>query len=341
MRSLGIFSKGFLVWCILSSGAVHTQSAVTYLGTDEWGGRLGDMLFMYIKAKWVAYQHKLPLLCRPFQYSDQLALHDREQHLTEDVALNYKKKIITCYDGSEIVDPQRFSTDITFYQVHYYFNPPQWGEYQKKYDGQEIMGWKEVYSNQEFIDELKKCIAPRNPLRLPPLPTDKVTVAVHIRTGGGYDNALGSRQLYDIQELNPNEDMPPSGLADRSFPLKFPPLQYYVDQIKRVSEMCNDAPIYLYIYTDSKDPVSIMNLLEFAVNKGNITFDCRRKDNHHTNNVLEDMFDMARYECLIRSGSNYPQISQLIGNHRLVICPTSCKWVGSALVVDEIGIFSR
>lgn len=341
MRIVGIFSKGLLVWCLLSSSAMQSQSAVTYLGTDEWGGRLGDMLLMYVKAKWVAYQHKLPLLCKPFQYSDQLALHDREQFLTEDMERNLKKKVITCYDGSEIKNPRAFSTDTTFYQVHYFFNPPQWGQYQQKYNGQEIMGWQEVYTNKEFMDDVKKCIAPRTPLELPTLPKDKITVAVHIRTGEGFDNARLSRQLYAMQDLNPNEARPNGAFADTEFPLKFPPLQFYVDQIKRISEMCKDVPIYLHIYTDSKDPLSMMNIIEFAVNKNNITFDCRKKDNHHAKNVLEDIFAMAQYDCLIRSGSNYPQIPQLIGNHRIVICPTSCKWIGNALIIDEIGIFSQ
>lgn len=341
MRIVSIFSKGLFVWCLLSFSSMQSQSAVTYLNQNEWGGRLGDQLMMYIKAKWVAFQYKLPLLYKPFNYSDQLAMHLNEQHLTEDIEKNCKKKIVTCYSGSEIVDPYTFSTDTTLYQVHYYFNLPQWGPYQQKYDGQEILYWEEVYTNKEFLNELKKNIAPLNHLQSPNFPKDMINVAVHIRTGGGFDNPLLSRQIYTTNELNPNEKVPAGGFADKGYPLKFPPLQYYVDQIKRISEMNNDAPIYLHIYTDNTDPVSIMNAIEFAVNKSNITFDCRRTDNHHTKNILEDIFAMAQYEYLIRSGSNYPQISQLIGNHRIVICPLSCEWIGNTLIINEIGIFSQ
>lgn len=340
MRNLSTFTRILVIGCALYANHSASQSAVTYLGIDEWGGRLGDMLLMYVKAKWVAHQHKLPLLIRPFKYWDQLALYDREQHLTQDIEEHCKKKIITCYDGSEIVDPRKFSMDATFYQVHYYYHPAHWGEIQKKYDSQEIAGWKEVLKDKEFMQELKKCIAPRYQMNIPALPQDKLTVAVHIRTGEGYDNPRASRQLYNINELDQTVVRPQGHAVDISFPLKVPPLQYYVDQIVRLSDLCKDVPMYVHIYTDSHDPVVIMNLIEKAVNKNNITFDCRDEGNHHSSNVLEDIFAMAQYQCLIRSGSNYPQVSQLIGNHKIVISPLSAKWIADALVIDEIALFT-
>lgn len=331
-------SKKLIIWLAISAHVVYPQCAVTYLGIDEWGGRLGDMLLMYVKAKWVAHQHHLPLLVKPFKYADQLCLYDREQHLTQDIERNCKKKIVTCYDGSEIINSGQFSMDTTFYQVHYYYNPPLWGDIQKKYDSQEIIEWHEVLKDKGFIEELKKCIAPRYSLNLPDLPQDKITVAVHIRTGDGYDNPRASRQLYSLNELELAAANPQRNAVDVCFPLKVPPLQYYADQIVRLSEMFDNAPMYVHIYTDSNDPCSIMNLIEFTVKKNNITFNCRKESNHHSSNVLEDMFAMARYQCLIRSGSNYPQISQLIGNHDVVICPLSCKWIADALVIDQTGV---
>ena len=84
-----------------------------------------------------------------------------------------------------------------------------------------------------------------------------------------------------------------------------------------------------------------MNIIAKAVSKENITFDCRKEGNYHAHNVVEDMAAMAQYDCLIRSGSNYPQISQLMGNHRIVIYPKSCRWIGKNLIIDDVGIFTR
>ena len=339
MRWLTIFKHGLILISLLTINSVQSQGVVTHLSKDQWGGRLGDMLIMYIKAKWVAFEYKLPLLYKPFHYSDQLEMHVREQHYTDQIAKTYKKQLITCYDTSDITETKTLSKDYTLYQIHYYFNPIEWGDYQRRYDSQEIMAWPGVYTNMAFRDELKKNIAPRNPIQLPKLPTDKITIAVHIRNGVGFDHPLLSRQLYDIENLDANEQDVQGIFSDKYWPFKFPPLQYYIDQIKRLSAMYNDAPIYLYIYTDNNDPLSVMNIIEAAVDKPNITFVCRATDNHHAKNVLEDIFAMAQYDCLIRSGSNYPQISQMIGNHKVVIWPKSCKWIGNTLVFDDVGVF--
>jgi hypothetical protein len=344
MRRAIIFKPSFivgslLVACLLTVNSVRPQGAVTYLDKAHWGGRLGDMLMMYIKAKWVAFEYKLPLLYKPFDYSDQLAMHVREQHYADHITSGDKKQLITCYDRSDIIQHQTLCKDFTLYQVHYYFHPPEWGHYQAKYDSQEIMAWAGVLTNTAFRNELKKNIAPRNPIQLQNLPTDKITVAVHIRNGGGFDDPILSRQLYTFEDLNPQEPKVGGTFADRYWPFKFPPLQYYIDQIKRLSELCHDAPMYLYIYTDHNNPVFVMNIIKAVVDKPNIIFVCREHDNHHAKNVLEDIFAMAQYDCLIRSGSNYPQISQMIGNHKVVIWPKACKWIGNTLVIDDVGVF--
>ena len=345
MRAL-LVRASFLCALLLFFNGIYADSAVTYLSTKKWGGRLGDMLLMYTKAKWVAYTHNLPLLYKPFTYSDQLALHDRNipyEDLKDKGFTEVETKDLAIFKNLE-------SHNNTIYTVHYYFQLEHWGDYQKKYDGQEIMAWPEIYTDPLFISELKKDIAPRdgNMICLD-LPTDKITVAVHIRTGGGFDNPILSRQLYSIKDINPNEVHPNEGksrrqrvaYADWYWPLKFPPLQYYAIQLKRLSRLYKDKPMYVYIYTDSRDPVELMNKLELAVRKENITFDCRKDINRHNKNVLEDMYAMAQYQCLIRSGSNYPQVSQLIGNHEVVIYPTSAIWVGNTLMIDKIGTFVR
>ena len=43
------------------------------------GGRLGDQLIAYMHAKWVSYLYDIPLLYKPFHYSNDLVLDDKEE----------------------------------------------------------------------------------------------------------------------------------------------------------------------------------------------------------------------------------------------------------------------
>lgn len=333
--------KWLLLFLLVSTYLIHTkQSAVTCLDPDQWGGRLGDHIMMYVKAKWVAFQYNLPFFYKPFLYSDQFMMHVAEKHLTSQIKREYR--VIGPYQNiSGSLDQYISRESGSLYTIHYYFNLPQWGVYQESYDSQEIMAWPKVFNNTLFLEELKKTIKPRFNINIFSPPKEAISVAVHIRKGGGFDHPLLSHQLYDIQNLNIKEEIPPGTYADKYWPLKFPPTQYYVDQIVRVSEMYKDAPLYVHIYTDDENPLAIMQEIEKAVNKKNITFDCRKKDNHRENNLLEDMFSMAQYDCLIRGGSNFPQISQLIGNHCIVIYPKSLQWIGNTMIIDKVGIFIR
>ena len=163
------------------------------------------------------------------------------------------------------------------------------------------------------------------------LPQDKVTVAVHVRKGGGFDQPLSSVQYYTKNMVSRKF------YADKEFPRKFPPEQYYVDQIKRISKLFNDAPLFVYIFTDDRSPLRLVDRIKKAVNKNNITFSCRNHDNVHNAHVVEDFYNIARFDCLIRSGSNFALAAQILtGNHKVVIYPKHWQWVGRKLVIDEV-----
>src|SRR5438477_11202069 len=48
------------------------------------GGRFGDNLVSYCKAKWIAYMFNIELLYLPFPYSDELMIHENEKMYTEE-----------------------------------------------------------------------------------------------------------------------------------------------------------------------------------------------------------------------------------------------------------------
>ena len=49
--------------------------AVTY---DLFDGRFAERAVNYLHAKWISYKTGMPLLYKPFLYSDEFVLHDCE-----------------------------------------------------------------------------------------------------------------------------------------------------------------------------------------------------------------------------------------------------------------------
>src|SRR5439155_21357397 len=111
-----------------------------------------------------------------------------------------------------------------------------------------------------------------------------------------------------------------------------------IDQLIFLSELLNDQPLYVYIFTDDKDPLSLMHLYEKVINKPNIQFDCRKEKNQHNMNVLDDYWNMAQFDCLIRSSSLFSCSAQLLGNHKIIISAQHGEWIGDILVINKIGI---
>src|ERR1700742_2068654 len=68
----------------------NDPSAITW---EPNGGRFGDNLLSYSRAKWLSYQYNIPLLYLPFRYSDQLRLHQNENMYSLENVHQFKKTI--------------------------------------------------------------------------------------------------------------------------------------------------------------------------------------------------------------------------------------------------------
>ncbi len=275
-------------------------------------GRTGDKLLQYSKALWVAHTYGLPFIYTPFMYSDQLKLHYCKEHAQiPDIPLEKIR------EESKI----QSSRDVC-YLINYYFKADAWDEILA------ISTWKGLINNEPFLTKLRSLIAPINEMQKISLPRDKKTVAVHVRKGGGLDHPLFSEGSHYRT------------YADRLWPIKFPPDEYYIAQLKRLSELVNDQPLYVYIFTDDKNPRRLVNKYQQALQKSNITFGCRDSGNAHNKNVLEDIFNMTQFDYLIRGGSNYCQVAHLIGLFEIVIYPKQAYWVHNKMHLD-VGIMDR
>lgn len=311
----------FLFYSALSVSA-ERYCAITYKLN---GGRFGDNILSYVRAKWLSFKHNIPLFYEPFQYSEKLNMSQTEE--TWNATLNEKKYTRT--QQISLILNERLSR-VLFVSI-----------YNRKNN--------DLYENMVkyplFGEEIKNKLQPIEPVPLLTLPSDKITVAVHVRKGGGFDQPLGSLSLYDSSEkidvTGEERKLYYRKYADYMEPTKFPPDQYYIDQIKQLSTLLNDTRLFVYIFTDDQMPHEIVNRYKQAVGKDNIEFCCRMDENAHDKNVLEDLFSMAQFDCLIRAESNLSWVAQILGNHKIIIFPVRAQWRRDRVIVDCVNIILR
>lgn len=158
MKNIFLISVVFLSF--FSCAAKSGPSAITWKAN---GGRFGDDLLSYSKAKWLSYQYNIPLLYQPFSYSDELMLYECETMYTPECLSQFSKtmqlfkKPYQLSSTSNILYISRWTTEIDI----------DWFDY-------------------TFIEELKKNIAPRNVLEKVIIPEGFISIAVHVRNGGTF-----------------------------------------------------------------------------------------------------------------------------------------------------------
>jgi hypothetical protein len=293
----------------------NCNSAITYY--DRENGRLGDLLRLYIKTKWIAYRHNVPLLHKPFPFSDQFELDYKEARYNQNLLKNFQHVEKINHDP-DFIDSEKS----ILYEVGYYpFIITPWGN---------------ALKDKKFIQLLQQLIKPHYPIQKLDLPEGIKTVALHVRKGGGADLPLYAQQVYKNDtyiDMNMTKTY-----ADKSWPLKFPPDQYYIDQLILLSAMLNDEPLYVYLFTDDQNPSALADLYKSKINKPNIIFDYRKKGNHHSKNIIQDFFSMTQFNYLIRGASHYSEAAHIIGNYEIAIYPKDYIWEEKKLIITKVAI---
>lgn len=150
---------------------------------------------------------------------------------------------------------------------------------------------------------LKELIAPV--IKLPRLNLDQnaINVAMHVRKGDGIDAAALVASHYE----------------------KFPTENFFIAALQRIQAIFAERALYVYIFTDVYDSMAIKKRYEDIFKYApNICFATRAEyqATPWDQNVLEDLFKMTQFDCLIRPRSAYSAVAQAIGNHKVVIYPT-------------------
>ena len=112
----------------------------------------------------------------------------------------------------------------------------------------------EIKKNRELREQLKQMIRPRFQLQDVYRPTQYTTVAVYVRN--------------DIFTTN----------------------QFYTDQIKKISSLFYDKPLYVHVFTNNPQPTVLVEQYKNVINQPNITFACRPQTKD--SDILEDFFSI-------------------------------------------------
>jgi hypothetical protein len=312
-------------------------SAVTY--TFDGAGRFGDCVLLYCKAKYFAVKCNMVLLYKPFSFSNELALHMHETYWTQDLEnkFRYKKRVMSAQDIDPnesdtlyVVDLFTSFTDVAPRITHKQLEP--------------VDHWinlfaDEVYQMMQqdiaYKSIIKDMLKPIRTLALPDFPKCYISVAVHIRTGTGYDGNLWSKQLYSGFKRTTQKIVPVTyWIADCACPLRFPPIQYYIDQINNLSDLVNGYPLYVQVFTDDEYPEKIINAIKkncsgaLAITLGTSGI--------WQNRTVDDIYAMSMFDCLIKPCSFFSGISQLVGNHKLIIRPDDYCFDDQALYITDM-----
>jgi hypothetical protein len=310
----------FFFFC--SDICIQAGAAVTY---QLNGGRLGDHMLTYMHAKWISYTYSIPLLYKPFIFSDQLLLHELEKPYTQDIEKEFKHVVILAKDQQLFVHKDR----PILYIIPYF--PECLQEYETPLHNYPYFAvdWEDL----GFKAALQQFVKPRYTLQLIQPPKDHISVAVHVRkNSNGFDLPLSHDLVQGI--LTPGVER----YVDVVFPLKHVPDSFYIEQIKKISEIFNHQPLYVFIFSDDVHVVEITKRYQEAVNLPNIEFACRITANDHATNILEDFFSMALFDCLIRADSNISIAACKLGNYRVLITPKHHRWDNGHHIIDEVNI---
>lgn len=287
---------------------VPSTSAITY---KFGGGRFGDQLLTYLHAKWAAYCYNLPFYYRPFKHADRLVLHSEDPILTKAIVRSFDK-VVRLMQWSDL---ESHNLARILFSIPYF--PECKIDLRNSYRRRRF--YQVDWEHPEFKKEVRRLVSPIEPFKRVELPDDQITVAAHVRKGGGYDSLR----------------------AQQGYPLKFPTNQYYADQILLLDEMMEGKPIYVYVFTDDHDPWKIVEDLKKRVNKSHVTIVCHTREMLAGRHFLDDLFAMTQCDCLIRAESHFSVIAGKLKDFILEICPLSYHREKGEVVIDELTIRDR
>jgi len=287
-----------------------TSRAVT---TTNQGGRFGVCLYNYFLSKNIEYCHGIPALLYPFKYANQLKLYQQEKRVTP--APNNSKQMLEAnltnihHQYHRIIhlgDINDLQQDMKAHNTGTLYFVDSCAKCQKHMN----------LTDEKFIQHMASLIAPHTPPPIIQWPKNCVRVAIHVRTGGGFDNfAMLQKQT-----------------------IRIPSFCFFSSQISRLLTLFPGKKMHAHIFTDDQKPGHIMQKIQTLCPR-EITFSCRKKGNHHDQNVITDFFSMATADVLIAPYSAFSRMAAIIGNPNMIFItvktPATPPWIEGKNVITR------
>lgn len=290
------------------SSALQKGSAISNQATTH---RLGDQLLTYFTTQWIAHVQGVPFLLSPFPYAEQFRLAS----MAPKIDKLYRFKQVKFFSGSGYED---LFTPSTLWQVP--FIP---------YSRQEKKGFlkgknpvKVDWDNPEFRALIRESLTPVEPVNTIIPPKDRLSVALHVRTGGAFKS---DKKWH------------------KTLPLKFAPDAFMIRALKTLLALIPDTPLYIYLFTDDLQPEKIIEKYQASLPHVDIIWDYSR-DRSRTKDqlILEDLLSFQNFDCLIRPCSHFSVIGGKLGRYELEIGPTHYYLNDqNEPVCDQIELFFR
>lgn len=319
--------------------------------------QVGDGIAHYASAKILSLKYKLPFYYSEFDHHDLFVLSDNDNLDVDSSVLASGRKIKKIEDEDAIKQDRQ--SDVIFLphiKTKIKYIKPEWLEELKR--NIKLKSIPEVFELPQKIITVAVSIRKGNGggavydgehLSLQEFDFDRTKVVYHTdfenypfdwpmyrRKKGYFIKEELERHSRKRNACNKGES---TCFIDNFIGLqkRFPPNQYYVDQIQKLSTQLHDCPLFVQICTDDKDPESLVERIKTMVNKSNIIF--YYDDNRHLpfkDRIHQDLYMLSRTDVLIRSESGFARVAELLGNHRMVIYPLRCYWEDNKLIMNEI-----
>lgn len=282
------------------------------------GGRFGDNILSYYQARYLSFISGVPFIYKPFPLSDQLSI-DYDAKLYDEEITRFEN-FIEIKNYEDLKDyfnhiNEKGSKRTLFTLSYLCTDISEWGSGPSK----EKILFKFDDVDERFKKLIRKCIAPKIDI-INLSKKNLLNVAVHVRTLSGTDTKETSwKQL----------------------PLKHVSIEYHINQIKKIYELNRKKDLHVFIFTDSEEPLLVLDSIKSRFNQKNIIFSIKEKANNDANSVIQDFFGMQKFDALIATQSNFSMMSARVGNFELIIFPVRLLGDYPNFFVDRVQILSR
>lgn len=235
------------------------------------------------------------------------------------------------YDGEQTsLQEFDFNKSQVSYLTDFYSYPFEWDTYNRPQDPEISNREKHQYENlspdKHYTIQLMK-LYNKNPEHLLEINFDRLQASY----------SSSSEEVQDKAIARPASSFSVDRVYD--WQTKFPPDQFYIDQILKLYNDLKQAPLFVQIFTDDRNPKELLERIRNALNNTNIiVFYYDNRGDSHSNRIAQDLHSMSRFDVLIRGQSYFSRMVELIGNYKVVIYPLRSSWQNNKLIMHPIVI---